>query len=305
MSTNRIDVVIPVYQPGQEFQKLLGRLMKQTIEVSHIWLMQTIGQEGDTVMQTQDDRITVIPVLQSEFDHGGTRDLGAGQSQSEYILFMTQDAMPADTHLLENLLRAMEDSRTGIAYARQLARPAAGVLERMTRNYNYPEECVVKTQADAERLGIKTYFCSDVCAMYRRSYYEELGGFVKPTIFNEDMIMAYYMIQAGYQVAYQADARVIHSHDYTCMQQFHRNFDLGVSQKQYEEIFAAISSEKEGAGYAKATIIQLLKRGHVLRTVYFMMQCGFKLFGYKLGLHYTKLPKWLLMKCTGSKWYWK
>lgn len=305
MSTNRIDVVIPVYRPGKEFQKMLGRLMKQTVEISHIWLLQTIGQAGDPVMQTQDDRITVIPVLQSEFDHGGTRDLGAHQSQSEYILFMTQDAMPADTHLVEDLLHAMEDSRTGIAYARQLARPAAGVLERMTRNYNYPEESVVKTLADAERLGIKTYFCSDVCAMYRRSYYEELGGFVKPTIFNEDMIMAYHMIQAGYQVVYQADARVIHSHDYTCMQQFHRNFDLGVSQKQYEEIFAAISSEKEGAGYAKATIIQLLKRGHVLQTIYFMMQCGFKLFGYKLGLHYAKLPKWLLMKCTGSKWYWK
>lgn len=305
MSTNMIDVVIPVYQPGQEFQKLLGRLMKQTVEISHIWLLQTIGQDGDPVMQPQDDRITVIPVLQSEFDHGGTRDLGAGQSQSEYILFMTQDAMPADTHLLENLLHAMEDSRTGIAYARQLARPAAGVLERMTRNYNYPEESVVKTLADVEQLGIKTYFCSDVCAIYRRSYYEELGGFVKPTIFNEDMIMAYHMIQAGYQVAYQADAQVIHSHDYSCMQQFHRNFDLGVSQKQYEEIFAAISSEKEGAGYAKATIIRLLKQGHVLQMIYFMMQCGFKLFGYKLGLHYTKLPKWLLMKCTGSKWYWK
>lgn len=305
MSTNMIDVVIPVYQPGQEFQKLLGRLMKQTVEISHIWLLQTIGQDGDPVMQPQDDRITVIPVLQSEFDHGGTRDLGAGQSQSEYILFMTQDAMPADTHLLENLLHAMEDSRTGIAYARQLARPAAGVLERMTRNYNYPEESVVKTLADVERLGIKTYFCSDVCAIYRRSYYEELGGFVKPTIFNEDMIMAYHMIQAGYQVAYQADAQVIHSHDYSCMQQFYRNFDLGVSQKQYEEIFAAISSEKEGAGYAKATIIRLLKQGHVLQMIYFMMQCGFKLFGYKLGLHYTKLPKWLLMKCTGSKWYWK
>ncbi len=300
-----IDVVIPVYRPGKEFQGLLGRLMKQTVEVSHIWLLQTIGQPGEAVMQAQDDRITVIPVMQSEFDHGGTRDLGAHQSQSEYILFMTQDAMPADTHLLEQLLQGMEDPLTGIVYARQLARPAAGILERMTRIYNYPAESVVKTGADRDRMGIKTYFCSDVCALYRRSYYEELGGFVKPAIFNEDMIMAYRMIEAGYQVAYRAEAQVIHSHDYTCMQQFHRNFDLGVSQKQYEEIFASISSEKEGAGYAKKIIVWLIKQGHVLLAVYFMLQCGFKLSGYKLGLHYNKLPGWLLMKCTGSPWYWK
>lgn len=36
----------------------------------------------------------------------------------------------------------------------------------------------------------KTFFCSNVCAMYRRSIYEKLGGFVKHTIFNEDMIFA-------------------------------------------------------------------------------------------------------------------
>lgn len=305
MSTKTIDVVIPVYQPGQELQKLLGRLLKQTAAVSHIWLLQTVVQEGDPLLQAKDDKITVIPVPQQEFDHGGTRDLGARQSESEYILFLTQDAMPVDTHLTEHLLDAMEDSGTGIAYARQLARPSAGVLERMTRVYNYPAQSIVKSAEDVGRMGIKTYFCSDVCALYRRSYYEELGGFVQPAIFNEDMIMAYRMVHAGYQVAYCAEAQVVHSHDYTCMQQFHRNFDLGVSQKQYEEIFSAISSEKEGAGYAKKTIAALLKQGHVLQTVYFMLQCGYKLTGYKLGLHYTRLPKWLVLKCTGSKWYWK
>lgn len=300
-----VDVVIPVYHPGQEFQKMIGRLMKQTVEISHVWLMQTVQNIGDPVIQTKDDRITVIPVLQSEFDHGGTRDLGARQSESDYILLMTQDAIPANVHVLEQLLQAMEDPQTGIAYARQMARSSAGRIERMTRLHNYPKESVVKSAADIERLGIKTYFCSDVCALYRRSYYEELGGFVKPTIFNEDMIMAYRMIHAGYQVAYCAEAQVIHSHDYSCMQQFHRNFDLGVSQKQYEAIFSEISSEKEGAGFAKQVILQLFQQGHPILMVYFMLQCGFRLFGYKLGLHYTLLPKWLLMKCTGSKWYWK
>ena len=98
---------------------------------------------------------------------------------------------------------------------------------------------------------------------------------------------------------------MIHSHDYSCMQQFHRNFDMGVSQKQYSEIFASISSEKEGAGYAKKTLQSLLMKGHFIQAFYFAMQCAFKLFGYKLGWHYEKLPKVLLMKCTGSRWYWK
>lgn len=44
------------------------------------------------------------------------------------------------------------------------------------------------------------------------------------------MILAGRMVQAGYKVAYAAEARVIHSHNYSGLQQFHRNFDLAVSQ---------------------------------------------------------------------------
>lgn len=300
-----VDVVIPVYQPGQEFQKLLGRLMKQSLQPSHIWIMQTVQSEEEAVLQSKEERIHVLPVLQSEFDHGATRDLGMKQSEADFVLMMTQDAMPVDDKLIETLVHALDDPQIGIAYARQLARKSAGRLERLTREYNYPAESRVKSLEDAEQLGIKTYFCSDVCAMYRRSYYEEQGGFVSPAIFNEDMIMAYHMIHAGYRVAYCAEAKVIHSHDYSCMQQFHRNFDMGVSQKQYSEIFASISSEKEGAGYAKKTLQTLLMKGHFIQAFYFAMQCAFKLFGYKLGRHYERLPKALLMKCTGSKWYWK
>ena len=48
------------------------------------------------------------------------------------------------------------------------------------------------------------------------------GGFEDPTIFNEDMIFAGKRILAGDKVAYVAEAKVIHSHNYTGSQQFHR-----------------------------------------------------------------------------------
>lgn len=80
----------------------------------------------------------------------------------------------------------------------------------------------------------------------RREKYLELGGFVKHTIFNEDMILAGTMIKQGGKVAYCAKAKVIHSHNYSAFQQFHRNFDLAVSQTMYPEVFGGIRSESEG-----------------------------------------------------------
>lgn len=310
---SRIDVIIPVYKPGDELKRLLGRLLKQTVPPHHIYILQTIEREGDCLLQTEDERISVHPVMKKDFDHGATRHYGATLAMEDtgedvdrgncYLLYMTQDAMPVDDGLLQRLLVPFEDRRTGISFARQLAGEDADILERLTRLHNYPDRDQIKTRQDVERLGIKTYFCSDVCAMYRQDIYRELGGFVHPTIFNEDMIMAYRVIGAGHQVVYCSGARVLHSHSYTCMQQFHRNFDLGVSQRQYREIFETVSSEKEGAGYAKKLLLYLVKRGRFGKAFYFALQCGFKLAGFWLGKHYDRLPQRLVLFCTMSPDY--
>lgn len=309
MDNKTVDVIIPVYKPGREFYQLIDRLKKQTILPGHIFILQTLA-EGDNLLEFSRGRsdrvnIEVCPVKKTEFDHGATRDRGAKKSQADYILFMTQDALPADNKLIERLLQGFSGEKIGISYGRQLAREGADVLEKMARLHNYPAEGRVQRKSDVDMLGIKTYFCSDVCAMYDRALYEKLGGFVHPTIFNEDMIMAFHVVQAGYGVCYAADARVYHSHSYTCMQQFHRNFDLGVSQTQYLQVFEQISSEKEGAGFAKNTIIALCKRLRFVKAFYFALNCAFRLVGYKLGRNYHKLPRKLILKYTMSPDYWR
>ena len=53
-------------------------------------------------------------------------------------------------------------------------------------------------------------------------------------------------------MAYVAEAKVIHSHNYTGRQQFHRNFDLAVSQAQHPEVFEGVPSEGEGIRMVKS-----------------------------------------------------
>lgn len=300
-----VDIIIPIYRCGPSFKNILDRLLKQTIKPNHIFLLQTVERESELLNGLESNIISVHPVMKKDFDHGATRHKGTEMSDADFILFMTQDAVPKDSRLIESLLVPMEDQRVAVSYGRQLAGEDADILEKMTRIYNYPDESCIKSMEDTERLGIKTYFCSDVCAMYRKSVYDKLGGFVRKTIFNEDMIMASKVINAGYNVAYCADARVIHSHSYTCIQQFKRNFDLGVSQKQYHEVFESVSSEKEGAGYAKKVVKALLRRGKFKEAFYFVLQCVFKLAGYRTGLNYNKLPKKIILKCTQNQGYWE
>ena len=141
--------------------------------------------------------------------------------------------------------------------------------------------------------------------MYDRRTYEELGGFVESTLFNEDMIYAGHLVQSGYAIAYAADAKVVHSHNYGCLAQLHRNFDLGVSQAQHPEIFDAYPSESEGIRMVKksASYVCEIHKPWLLVTLFF--QSGFKYVGYFLGKRYKSLPDSVIRWCTSNKTWWE
>ena len=272
-----VDVIIPAYRPGKEFEKLLDSLSTQNYPVEKILVMNTEEKFWNTAWEKKFPKVNVVHLKKADFDHGGTRCRGARLSDSDIMVFMTQDALPADKSLIENLVKALtEDEKTGAAYARQLPNENCSFVEKYTRSFNYPDRSAVKTKDDLPVYGIKTFFCSNVCAAYKRDIYQKLGGFVRKAIFNEDMIYAGRLIQEGYAVAYAADAKVIHSHNYSCMQQFHRNFDLGVSQAEHPEIFAGVPSEGEGIKLVKKTINYLIQKRKIWLIPGVILQSGCK-----------------------------
>lgn len=304
-----IDIVIPTYKPTKRLFDILDSLKHQTCPVRQIILMNTEEKYFEqltygTSFERRYPNVLVRHVSKREFDHGRTRRTGVSYSDAEIFVCMTDDAQPADEYLIEELVKGLEQEQVAVSYARQLAGANAGEIEKFTRIFNYPEQSCVKGKEDLQRIGIKTYFCSNVCAAYRRSIYDELGGFVRHTIFNEDMIYAACAVQHNYRIAYQADAKVYHSHDYTNAQQFHRNFDLGVSQADHPEVFDGIPSEGEGIRMVKLTTEHLRKvhRSYKIPGLYLTSAC--KLFGYKLGRHYKSLPHRLVLKCTMNREYW-
>ena len=56
---------------------------------------------------------------------------------------------------------------------------------------------------------------------------------------------------------------------------------------------------------AKKTILELCKKGHPGKAIYFVWQCVFRLAGYKLGRNYERLPWKMVLRCTMSPGYWK
>ena len=302
------DVVIPVYRPDDKLNKILDRLHRQRRLPEHILLINT-GKEyyeeffGEETPEKKYDDVNVIHISREEFDHGATRDMGIRLSEAECVLCMTDDALPADSRLSEELLRPIEEGRAESSYARQLPGRSSSVYEAASRCFNYPGEGCIKGSEDIETMGIKAFFCSDVCAMHLKKVYEELGGFEDHVIFNEDMVYARKLIDSGRHIAYVPSARVIHSHDYSVKQYFKRSFDQGVSHAVFKDTFSDVSSEKEGMRLLKRMIRFYIKKkkAHEIPKMFFINLSKYA--GFRLGRSYEKLPEWLVLKLCGNREY--
>ena len=304
-----VDVIVPAYKPGEKFKQLLTMLAAQSYPIHKVIVVNTEKAYWDKEFEQMID-MEVHHIAKEEFDHGATRHLAIEYSQAEIVICMTDDAVPADRRLVQELVDGLNwkgpHGETVIeAYARQLPDKDCSLVEAYTRSFNYPEQSRVKTKDDLKELGIKTFFASNVCCAYWRELYLSRGGFIRETIFNEDMIFAGKAIQAGYAVAYAAGARVTHSHNYYCLQQLRRNFDLAVSQADHPEVFKGIRSESEGIRLVKQSASYLIRRGRFYLLPDLVLKSGFKYLGYRLGKSYKRLPKKLVMMCTMYPDFWK
>jgi rhamnosyltransferase len=200
----------------------------------------------------------------------------------------------ADADALSTLVSSVDDPRIGAAYGRQVPRVGAGAIERHARLFNYPPAGAVHTMEDVASIGIKAAFCSNSFAAWRRSALLAAGGFASPCILGEDMLTAARLLQAGYCVAYCADARAIHSHALTAGGEARRYFDTGVMHANNPWLVQTFGSAGgEGMRFVSSEVHFLATHGAVLHIPEALVRDVVKLTAYRLGRGYRCLPvKW-------------
>ena len=245
-------------------------------------------------------------IRKSEFNHGGTRQLGIRRlAEAEIVIFLTQDALLACPEAIERLVAAFADEQVGAAYGRQLPHRDAKPIGAHARLFNYPPKSYVRSLEDRERHGLKTAFISNSFAAYRRSALLEVGGFPTDTIMNEDTWVAGKMLLAGRKIAYCADAEVYHSHDYGYVDELKRYFDIGVFHSHaawLQQTFG--KAEGEGRRFVLSELSYLARHAPWL-VPSSLIRTGLKWLGFRLGssLH-QGLPLFIKRRFSMHVGYW-
>lgn len=298
------DLFIPTLNAGTKWPEVIRAIQMQRIAPARVTVVDS-GSRDQTVALAQKAGFDVQRIEQKSFNHATTRQIALNsKSRSQAVVFMTQDVILATPDAFERLLQAFKDPEVGIAFGRQLPGENAPLIEQHARFFNYPQQSYKRQWSDRKTYGIKTAFCSDAFSAYRLSALNSVGGFDRPLIGSEDLYVAAKLLRAGWKLAYQAEAQAFHFHNYTLSQEFQRYFDIGAFHGQQPWIREALgAAEGEGKRFVLSELKFLWARRKSL-IIYSLMRTLSKLLGYRLGMHYRRIPKSLLARFSMNENYW-
>lgn len=304
MNIKSFSLIVPSLNAGSLFNCFLDALGMQTLQPERAILIDS-GSVDSTVMLARETGFEIKIIRSDEFNHGGTRQMGADLcNDTEIIVFLTQDAILADPHALENLVYCLADDSVGAVYGQQLPSGDATKIASHARMFNYSLQSHKRSKEDLPLYGIKAAFISNSFAAYRRTALDAVGGFPKNAIFGEDTCVAARMLLTGWKIHYCAEAQVYHSHNYSICDEFRRYFDIGVFHSRERWFLKSLGKpEDEGIKFVVSEMKFLLKTAPVLIPSA-LIRTFFKYLGYKLGNMEGKLPLKIKARMSMNTCYW-
>ena len=300
----QITIIIPTYNALNYLKKLLDKISTQSLDDYELIIIDSCSKDKTVeIAKKYTDNVVIIP--QNEFDHGGTRAKAARIAKGSILVYLTQDALPYDDYTIENLVDIFKDKNVAAVYGQQISYENTSLFGKHLREFNYPNETLIRTKNGIKKYGIKTAQLSNSFAAYRKDILLKVGNFKDGLILGEDVYIGAKMILEGYSLVYTDKAKVYHSHSYSVLEEFRRYFDIGVFHQQEYWILDQFGKvEGEGMRYIKSELKYLLDNGGWYLVPEFFVRNTMKYCGYKLGQRYKNIPKFLIPKLSMHHKWW-
>ena len=222
-----MSILIPTKNGARDLAACLTAVCSQKgIGAFEIIIIDSCSTDGTLeIVRRYPLRLEQIPP--DAFHHARTRNYAASLASGEFLVFLSQDAVPASETWLATLMKGFQDPSVGAVYGRQLPRAESGLERRSTFAAMYGATRIVKRPIDGASLGHKYYHFSNANSAIRRKVWEATRFPEDLKVF-EDVGIAKRILDSGWSIVYEPEAAVFHSHDFPLDLLFKRYFDIGV-----------------------------------------------------------------------------
>lgn len=285
-----VDIICPIYKGEHFLTRLIDSLKKQKdVEIKNIrFVLTDTGDGSENILK--ENNLAYTKISPKAFSHSLSRENEAKKSDADIIVFITQDVDIQSDVWLKNLIAPIENGECVASFSRQITK--FNNIEKYTREKNYPAESYFNSIDDVKNKGLKTFFFSDASSAILNKTFKELGyydGKVLPT--NEDMYIAYKVINAGYKIKYCADSVVYHSHNFTLKEVYKRYYLTGLFMEE-NNYLDKYGTTKTGGGLAKYVLKRALKDFNIKVLFRFLPDMYSRWLGMKKGKKaYKKMQK--------------
>lgn len=235
-----VSIVILTKNAAAFLPETLPAIFSQEVDFEYEVLAVDSGSRDGSLELLSQYPVRVIQIPPESFNHGETRNLGArsADSESQYVVFLSHDALPANPRWLQSLVNPLViDSTVAGAFSRHIPRPganAAVVRQLVQLTQSGGSERLVKqmpvTEAEFEANKFNLVFFSNTSSVLRKSAWEKYP-FPKAD-FAEDALWAEQVLRAGHKIVFEPESVIKHSHNYSLVEQFRQNVDHAYAMNQ-------------------------------------------------------------------------
>lgn len=204
-------LVIRAYNEAQHLPRLLEGLAHQTVKDVEVILVDS-GSTDETVSIAESFGARVMKIRPEEFTFGRSLNLGVHEATRELVVIASAHVYPVYPDWLESLLRPFEDDRVALTYGKQRGPETAKYSEQQIYHQWYPDHSMPRQP---------TAFCNNANAAIRKSLWEK-NPYDEALTGLEDLAWAKWAKEQGHEIAYVAEAEVIHIHNETPRGVFNR-----------------------------------------------------------------------------------
>ena len=197
-----VSIIIPVYNGEQYLEKLIASLKEQTYH--NVEIIAVDNRSTDSSAKILNSFRTKVPIkiVSNERNEGycGGCNRGIGNSNGEFLLFLSQDRIIEPDWLKKTIARMLADSKIGCVLGKVLREGAS--TPEYGHAYDIYGAVLIKGSPEESNL-----FFAGGTVLVRRSVIEKIGGFDPEFfVYHEDVDLSWRIRLAGFAISIVEDA---------------------------------------------------------------------------------------------------